>query len=78
MKTLAALAAALACAASSALAGQAVSLRSDTVSAAGLVTLGDLFDGAGAAAATPVAQRSGASVILNARAVQIAAARAGL
>jgi flagella basal body P-ring formation protein FlgA len=61
-----------------ALAGTAVTLRPDTVDADGVVRLGDLFEGAGAAAATPVAARTGASVILNARAVQLAAARAGL
>jgi flagella basal body P-ring formation protein FlgA len=61
-----------------ALAGAPVALRPDTVSADTVVTLGDLFDGAGPAAATPVASRTGASVVLNARAVQIAAARAGL
>lgn len=77
----AALLAALAAAgalASPALAGTAVSLKADTVSADAVVTLGDLFDGAGGAAATPVASRTGALVVLNARAVQIAAARAGL
>jgi flagella basal body P-ring formation protein FlgA len=77
MKVLLAAAAALMLTAP-ALAGTAVSLRPDTVSANGLVTLGDLFDGAGQAARVPVATRTGASVILNARAVQLAAARAGL
>jgi flagella basal body P-ring formation protein FlgA len=78
MKAAALLAAALVALASPALAGQAVSLRADTTSADALVTLGDLFDGAGAAAAVPVAQRTGATLVLNARAVQLAAARAGL
>lgn len=64
--------------ASPALAGTAVALKPDTASADAVVTLGDLFDGAGAAAATPVARRAGALVVLNARAVQLAAARAGL
>ncbi|CAN7592218.1 flagellar basal body P-ring formation chaperone FlgA [Phenylobacterium sp. LjRoot225] len=64
--------------ASPAFAGIAVSLKADTVSADAVVTLGDLFDGAGAAARTPVAGRTGAVVALNARAVQLAAARAGL
>ena len=64
--------------ASPALAGTAVTLRPDTASAGPAVTLGDLFEGAGAAGATPIAARTGASVILNARAVQLAAARAGL
>ena len=58
-------------------AGQAVSLRPETVSGP-VVRLGDLFEGAGAAGGTPVATRAGASVVLNARAVQLAAARAGL
>jgi flagella basal body P-ring formation protein FlgA len=61
-----------------AFAGQAVSLKGDTASAGETVTLGDLFDGAGAAARTPVATRSGASVVLDAGAVQMAARRAGL
>jgi flagella basal body P-ring formation protein FlgA len=61
-----------------ALAGQAVSLKADTASADEIVTLGDLFDGAGAAARTPVATRSGALVVLDAGAVQLAARRAGL
>ncbi|HEX2818147.1 MAG TPA: flagellar basal body P-ring formation chaperone FlgA [Phenylobacterium sp.] len=61
-----------------ALAGQAVSLKSDVASADGVVTLGDLFDGAGAAGRTPVATRSGGSVVLDATAVQTAARRAGL
>jgi flagella basal body P-ring formation protein FlgA len=72
------LAAALAALAGPALAGTPVALRPDTVSADTVVTLGDLFDAAGPAAATPIASRTGASVVLNARAIQIAAARAGL
>jgi len=64
--------------AGTALAGTAVTLKADTVSTDGVVTLGDLFDGAGPAAGVPVASRTGASVVLNARAVQLAAARAGL
>ena len=78
MKTLAVLAAAALAVATPALAGTAVSLKADTVSTDAVVTLGDLFDGAGAAASVPVANRTGASVVLNARAVQLAAARAGL
>lgn len=61
-----------------ALAGQPVSLRADASDADGLVTLGDLFEGAGAAAQTPVAARTGTSVMLDALAVQSAARRAGL
>lgn len=65
-------------AAGSALAGQAVTLRAQPVDADGMVTLGDLFDGAGAAAEVPVAARTGPSINLDAAAVQAAAARAGL
>jgi len=61
-----------------ALAGQAVTLRADTADADGIVTLGDLFDGAGAAARVPVARRTADSVVLSAAAVQAAARRAGL
>jgi flagella basal body P-ring formation protein FlgA len=61
-----------------ALAGQPVALKTATYDADGIVTLGDLFDGAGSAARTPVASRTGASVVLNALAVQAAARRAGL
>lgn len=76
MKTLVFLAALAA--ATPALAGAPVTLKAQTVDADGVVTLGDIFDGAGAAAATPVATRSNASVMLNAAAVQMAARRAGL
>ncbi|MBI1199786.1 MAG: flagellar basal body P-ring formation protein FlgA [Phenylobacterium sp.] len=65
-------------AASPALAGTPVTLKSDVFDADGVVTLGEIFEGAGAAATVPVAKRSGASVMLNARAVQLAAYRAGL
>lgn len=65
-------------AASPALAATPVSLKADAVDADGVVTLGDIFDGAGPAAATPVATRTGASVMLSAAAVRGAAARAGL
>jgi flagella basal body P-ring formation protein FlgA len=61
-----------------ALAGQPVALKAATTDADGVVTFGDLFDGAGAAARLPVASRTGASVALNAQAVQAAARRAGL
>jgi flagella basal body P-ring formation protein FlgA len=61
-----------------ALAGQAVSLRTDTTDADGRVTLGELFDGAGAASDVVVATRVGSSAVLDAGAVQIAARRAGL
>src|SRR3954453_17307015 len=77
MRAFAVLAAALLIA-TPALAGQAVTLKADTADADGVVTLGDLFDGVGAAGNVPVATRQGASVALNALAVQAAARRAGL
>jgi flagella basal body P-ring formation protein FlgA len=61
-----------------ALAGQAVSLKAEVASDDSLVTLGDLFDGAGAAGRVAVATRTGASVVLDAGLVQAAARRAGL
>jgi len=61
-----------------ALAGQAVSLRSNTTDADGRITLGELFDGAGAASDVVVAARIGPSAVLDAGAVQMAARRAGL
>jgi flagella basal body P-ring formation protein FlgA len=61
-----------------ALAGAPVSLKANVSNIDGVVTLGDLFDGAGRAASIPVAGRSGTSVSLNAAAVQAAARRAGL
>lgn len=64
--------------ASPALAGTAVTLKATIVDPDGVVTLGEIFDGAGAAGRTPVASRTGASVMLNALAVQAAARRAGL
>src|SRR4051812_25344707 len=76
MKALVALAALLI--ATPALAGAPVTLKADATDADGVVTLGEIFDGAGAAGRTPVASRAGASVMLNAQAVRLAAARAGL
>lgn len=61
-----------------ALAGQAVSLKYDTTDSDGRVTLGDLFDGAGAAADLLVANRTGPTVVLDAGQVQSTARRAGL
>jgi flagella basal body P-ring formation protein FlgA len=61
-----------------ALAGQSVSLRSNTTDADGRITLGELFDGAGAASDVVVASRMGPSAVLDAGAIQIAARRAGL
>ena len=55
-----------------------VVLKADVVDADGVVTLGEIFDGAGAAGLTPVATRPQASIMLNAQAVRMAAARAGL
>ena len=78
MRALAFIAVAALLAAGPALAGHAVSLTAATADADGLVTLGDLFDGAGPAANVPVAARQGATVALDALAVQGAARRAGL
>src|SRR4029453_12512528 len=61
-----------------AFAGTPVTLRADPVDADGVVTLGEIFDGAGEAGRTPVASRAGASVMLNAFAVRGGAERAGL
>lgn len=61
-----------------ALAGQAVSLRNDTTDADGVVTLGELFDGAGSAGSIVVARRIGPSVVLDAAQLQMTARRAGL
>ncbi len=55
-----------------------VTLRSETLDSDGRVTLGDLFDGAGAAADLAVASRTGPSVVLDAQALQGLARRAGL
>lgn len=77
MKLFASLAALLTIA-TPALAGVPVTVKADIVDADGVVTLGEIFAGAGAAGATPVASRAQASVMLNAQAVRIAAARAGL
>lgn len=67
------------CALSSpALAGQAVTLKTDAWDDDGRVTLGEIFDGAGAAGGVVVAQRTGTLVVLDAGAVQGAARRAGL
>lgn len=61
-----------------ALAGTPVTLKVDTVNADGVITLGDLFDGAGPAAQVPVGTRSGGTAVLDAGAVQVLAHRAGL
>ncbi|MDB5492944.1 MAG: flaD [Phenylobacterium sp.] len=61
-----------------ALAGRPVMLKADTANADGVVTLGDLFDGAGPAGRVAVANRTAANVVLNAQTVQSIARRAGL
>lgn len=55
-----------------------VNLRADVADADGRVTLGDIFDGAGAASDMLVATRTGPSVVLDAASVQMMARRAGL
>lgn len=55
-----------------------VSLRDQPSDDDGRVTLGDLFDGAGAAANVVVASRTGPSVVLDAGALQSQARQAGL
>lgn len=55
-----------------------VSLKADVSDHDGIVTLGDLFDGAGSAASVRVAGRTGPSVVLDAAAVQGLARRSGL
>jgi len=72
------LAALLAAVAFPALAGLPVTLKSEIADGDGLVTMGDLFDGAGSAGVIAVARRSGATVVLDAGAVQTAARRVGL
>jgi flagella basal body P-ring formation protein FlgA len=72
----------LAVAFSGALSGAAwagtVSLKSNPVDDDGRVTLGDIFDNAGAAGDVVVAQRVGPSVVLEAGQVQAQARQAGL
>lgn len=63
--------------AGAALAGP-VTLKANPVNADGRVTLGDIFDGADAAANVVVAQRSGPSIIMEASQLQAIAARSGL
>ncbi|MFN7129297.1 MAG: flagella basal body P-ring formation protein FlgA [Brevundimonas sp.] len=72
----------LAVALSGALSGAAwagtVSLKSNPVDDDGRVTLGDIFDNAGAAGDVVIAQRVGPSVVLEAGQVQVQARQAGL
>ncbi|WP_158915102.1 flagellar basal body P-ring formation chaperone FlgA [Caulobacter sp. S45] len=67
-------------AASAALAGEPVSLRSNALGHGGVVTLGDLFDGAAGSSATVVVARSapGTQAVLDSGDVQRAAHAAGL
>ncbi|MEQ7154732.1 flagellar basal body P-ring formation chaperone FlgA [Brevundimonas aurifodinae] len=69
--------AALALSAGPALAGP-VTLRANPVDDDGRVTLGDIFDGAGAASGVVVASRAGPSVVFEAGQLQALAARSGL
>lgn len=61
-----------------AFAGQPVMLKAQTLDSDGVVTLSDLFEGAGAAGQVKVAAKAGSAVILDAEAVQNLARRAGL
>lgn len=65
-------------AATAALAGAPVNLRAEIADADGRVTLGEIFDNAGAAADVVVAVRVGPTAVLDAASVQMAARRAGL
>lgn len=78
MKTFAFSLAACLLAAAPALAGTPVTVKADAIDPDGVVTLGEIFNGAGAAGSVPIATRTAASVTLNAGAVRMAAARAGL
>jgi flagellar basal body P-ring formation protein FlgA len=78
MKALILAAAAALVMAGPALAGRAVVLKADTADADGVVTLSDLFDGAGPAGRVALANRTGSSVVLNAKTVQAIAQREGL
>ncbi|MFE9084927.1 flagellar basal body P-ring formation chaperone FlgA [Brevundimonas sp. NPDC003935] len=77
MKRILILTAVLTAFAAPALAGP-VSLLADPVDDDGRVTLGDLFDDAGAAADVVVGQRLGATAVFEASQIQAAARRAGL
>lgn len=77
MKRALILAAAIAALAAPAWAGP-VNLLPDPVDDDGRITLGELFDDAGAASNVVVGRRAGATAVLEASQVQIAARRAGL
>ncbi len=68
----------LALTASSALAGQNVSLKSQTYDPDGVITLDELFDNAGPASKVTVAARQGQTTVLDAQLVQDLARRHGL
>lgn len=68
----------LAFAASAALANSPVTLRDNPIDDDGQVTLGELFEGAGAASDIVIAQRAGPTVVLDAAMVQSRARQAGL
>lgn len=55
-----------------------VSLKANPVDADGQVTLGDIFDGAGASSSVVVARRSGPSVVMEAGQLQSLARQSGL
>jgi flagella basal body P-ring formation protein FlgA len=55
-----------------------VELKAELLDDDGRITLGDLFDGAGAASAVQVGTRTGASAVLDAGKLQLLARRAGL
>ncbi|WP_312139435.1 flagellar basal body P-ring formation chaperone FlgA [Brevundimonas sp.] len=57
---------------------RAVNLILSPTDADGLITLGELFEGAGAASGVVVGRRAGPSAVLDAAQVQVAARRAGL
>ena len=61
-----------------ALAGQAVSLKSQIFDADGTITLDEIFDNAGAAGQVVVATRQGQTAVLDADLVQTIARRNGL
>lgn len=77
MRALLSLTACLTLVAGAALAGP-VTLKVNPEDADGQVTLGDVFDGAGAAAGIVVAQRAGPSVVLDAAQLQAQARQSGL
>lgn len=66
------------CALAGAAVAAPVTLKSNPVDADGDVTLGDIFDGAGAAAGVVVARRVGPSVVFEAGQLQAQARQAGL